>query len=501
MIERGDRLDVEWLEQVQPAGWSNPVPSGRYDLVVIGGGTAGLVSAMSAAGLGARVALIEKHRLGGDCLNVGCVPSKALLRSARAVVDARRAADFGIALPGQPTVDFSAIMRRLRAVRSGMAKHDSAERFRRAGVDVYFGSGRFTDERTVAVAGAILPFKRAVIATGTRPAVPPIPGLDEVPFLTNETLFELEQLPASLAVIGAGPIGCEMSQAFARFGTHVTLIEAAGHVLPREESDAAALVEEALRRDRIELHLGSMVSRVARDGSDVVLHIEREGQIDRVSAEAVLVSTGRRPNVTGIGLEAAGVLYDARSGVQVDERLRTHNRRIYAAGDVCSRYQFTHAADFLARTAVRNALFAGRAKASSLVVPWCTYTDPEVAHVGLDEATAEREGIGVDTFVQQLGDTDRAVIDGETEGFVKVHVKRGTDRLLGATIVARHAGELISELTLAINNGIRLRQIGNTIHPYPTQADAIRKLGDQFQRTRLSPGISALLRAWLRFMR
>jgi pyruvate/2-oxoglutarate dehydrogenase complex dihydrolipoamide dehydrogenase (E3) component len=346
-----------------------------------------------------------------------------------------------------------------------------------------------------------LRFKKAVIATGARAAEPPIPGLAEAGYLTNETVFSLTELPRRLAVIGGGPIGCELAQAFARFGAQVSLLQGGGQILPREDADVAERVAHALSRDGVDLRLGTRVERIERAGEERVIHVISGGAAARVVADAILVGVGRAPNVEGLGLEDVGVAHDTRAGVAVDDRLRTTNPRIYAAGDVCSAHKFTHNSDAQARIVIQNALFLGRARTSALTLPWCTYTDPEVAHVGLSEREAAARGIAVRTFVQELADVDRAVLDGEAEGFVKVHVRAGTDRILGATIVARHAGEMLPELTLAIATGIGLGRIASVIHAYPTQAEAIRKLGDAYNRTRLTPGVKRLFARWLAWTR
>lgn len=486
--------------QVHPSDWVNPTPSGRYNLVVIGGGTAGLVTAAGAAGLGAKVALIERHLLGGDCLNIGCVPSKALLRSARAAAAVREAGAFGVRVEGDATVDFPAVMTRLRRLRADLSPHDSAARFRELGVEVYLGDGRFTGADTIEVGGRTLHFARAAIATGARAAAPDIPGLASVPYLTNETVFSLTELPRRLAVIGAGPIGCELAQGFARFGADVVLIESAAGILPREDREAAAVLRAALERDGVRILRDGRDLSVARGDGGIRWQLATAGREQEGIADALLVAVGRAPNVEGLGLEAAGVAYD-RKGVRVDERLRTTNPKIYACGDVCSRFKFTHAADFMARIVIQNALFGGRRRVSELVIPWCTYTAPEVAQVGLTVEQARADGIAIDTFTLPLDRVDRAILDGEENGFVRVHVRRGTDRIVGATVVAAHAGDLIGELSLAMTAKIGLRGIGAAIHPYPTQAEAIRKLGDLYGRTRLTPFVKRLFRGWLAWRR
>ena len=498
-LEPLDEFNRQLQANVHPTDWTNPKPSGRYNLVVIGAGTAGLVTAAGAAGLGAKVALIERSLMGGDCLNVGCVPSKGLIAAARMAAEIDKARDFGISLPEESDVDFGAVMRRMRRLRARISPNDSARRFRDLGIDVYFGHGRFLDSQSIDVEGTKLQFKRAVIATGARAAAPPIPGLQSVNYLTNETLFSLTERPKRLGIIGAGPIGCEMAQSFARLGSEVLLFEAEHGILPREDRDAAEVVQKEMSEDGVRLFCCGKNLQV-RNENGIRLSGESHGQKYDEVVDQLLVAVGRAPNVEHLNLEAVGVGYD-RKGIKVDDRMRTTNSRILAAGDICSQYQFTHAADFMARIVIQNALFFGRAKSSSLVIPWCTYTSPELAHVGLSEKQASDQGIAIDTFVQKLHDVDRAILEGQEDGFVKVHLRRGTDEIVGATIVAAHAGELIGEITLAMTNKLGLKKIGRTIHPYPTQAEAIRRLGDQYNRTRLTPFIRRLFQSWLRWTR
>ncbi len=485
-------------QNAHPPGWQNP-PAGRYDLVVIGGGTGGLVSALGAAGLGARVALIEKHLLGGDCLNYGCVPSKGILRSARAVADVREAGAFGVRC-SPPEPDFAAALERMRKLRARISKNDSAQRLREHGVAVFLGAARFVSPDATEVEGARLSFKRAILATGGRAAVPEVRGLRETGFLTNETVFSLTALPRRLLVVGAGPIGCELAQAFARLGSEVTLI--GPRLLPREDRDAAAIVESSLRRDGVRLELNARLTRAERgpEGKTLIFaREEREGAEGRASGDEILLAAGRAPNVEGLNLDEAGVRY-RKKGVEVDDHLRTTNPRIYAVGDVASKYQFTHAADALARIALQNALFFGRKKQSGLVMPWCTYTDPEVAHVGLYQQEARERGLEVETFTVPLEEVDRAVLDGETNGFARIHVgKRG--RILGATLVSRHAGESIGELSLAITAGVSMASLARTIHPYPTQAEAWKRAADAWNRGRLTPRARRVLERIVRWRR
>ncbi len=519
-VEPFDEHNRRLVENVRPPAWPTPAPKERYHLVVVGAGTGGLVSAAGAAALGARVALVERYLMGGDCLNVGCVPSKAIIRAARSWAEARRSCgDFG-GPPAGRDGDFAAVMERMRRLRAALSRTDSAARFRDLGVDVFFGEGRFTGPDLLEVDGSRLRFRRAIIATGGRPAEPPIPGLRDAGYLTNETVFTLTGLPRRLLVIGGGPIGCELAQAFARFGSEVTLVARSRQLLPREDRDAAAIVERALERDGVRLRLAGEVTRIevvgaaggagggtAGTGGDAggragraVAAIRWEGGEERVEVDRILVAAGRVPNVEGLGLEAAGVRY-TEAGVAVDDRLRTTNRRIYAVGDVASRHHFTHTSDFLARIAIQNALFFGRVRVSRLVMPWCTYTSPELAHTGLYEREARALGHEVDTLTLPLAEVDRAVLDGADEGFFRVHLARGTDRILGATLVAEHAGDLISEITVAMVNRVGLGGIGRTIHPYPTQAEVFRRAADAWRRGKLTPAARRVLRLFFRVFR
>jgi pyruvate/2-oxoglutarate dehydrogenase complex dihydrolipoamide dehydrogenase (E3) component len=492
-----DVHNLELRANVHPRTWTNPTPLDRYHLVVIGAGPAGLVAAAAAAGLGAKVALVERLWMGGDCLNVGCVPSKALLRSARAAADVRAAGYFGVEVPPGARVDFVAVMQRMRQVRASLSRSDSAERFQGLGVHVYLGHGRFAGPDAVDVDGKTLHFARALIATGARAAYPDIPGLADVGFLTNETVFGLTALPRRVAVLGAGPVGCELAQALARFGSEVTLLAKSGQVLPREDHDAAQILERALKRDGVRVWTGAATRCVEMRASAKILRVLRFGTEQEVEVDAIVAGTGRLPNVDDLGLDRAGVEFGLKEGIHVDDYLRTNNKRVFAAGDCCSGYRFTHAADAMARAVLRNALFLGRARVSRLTIPWCTYTDPEVAHVGLHEHAATELGFAVQTFTEPLERIDRAVLDGEADGFVRIHTRGRSGQILGATIVGRHAGEIISELSLAMHARIGLGKLSTVIRPYPTQSEAIRRAADTFQRRRLTPWTKWLLARWL----
>ncbi len=491
--------DQRLLKTVRPAVWDTPTPVDRYDLVVVGAGSGGLVSAAIGVALGARVALIEKGLLGGDCLNYGCVPSKGILRASRSWADAQAShEDFhGPEVSGEG--DFGAVMERMRKIRADISAVDGAERFRSLGVDIFFGQARFTGSDRVEVEGLELRFRRAILATGARPSLPPIDGLDQVDLLTNETLFNLTERPDELIVLGAGAIGTEISHAFARFGSRVTLIDLAELPIPREEPEASQVALRALEAAGVDFRGGVKVVSVRESEGRKVVVLDRDGAREEVSGDVLLVALGRTPN-TELGLEAAEVQF-GRSGVTTDDRLRTTNRRIYAVGDVTGRHQFTHVADAHARLAVRNAFFFGRSKVTDLVIPMSTYIHPEVARVGPTRAELEAQGEEVDTVRVDLDDVDRAILDGETEGFVMVHLKAGSDTILGGTVVASNAGDIISQLTQAMTLGIGLGKLGDLIFPYPTVAEALRKTADVWRRRKLTARTKTLFGWFFRIWR
>ena len=489
--------DRELCDNARPPGWCNPRPREPYHLLVIGAGPAGLVAARGAAALGARVALIESHLLGGDCLNYGCVPSKTLIRSSRLYAEMRNAANYGVRPPDDIQVDFPRAMERMRRIRTRISRVDSASRLSSEGIDIFFGTARFSSGDAVDVDGTRLRFKKAMIATGSRSILPTIPGLPEAGYLTNETVFDLTTLPPSLLVIGGGPLGCELAQAFCRFGSRTIIANNVPHFLPQEERDAAQLVSDALARDGVEIHLNTTALNVRVEGGKKLVETVNDGNVATIVVDQILTGIGRVPAIAGLDLEAAGVAYDPEGGIQVDDFLRTTNPRIYAAGDVCLEHRFTDTADASARIVVRNALFLGRQRVSALTIPWCTYTDPEIAHVGIYVKQARERGIPVKTFTVPMHDVDRAIADGEEDGFVKIHVREGTDTILGATVVARHAGEMINGISLAMAAGIGLKTVARVIHTYPTQAEAIKMAANAHTRTRLSPFVGWLLRKWV----
>jgi len=496
-----DAHDADLLAHAHPPDWVNPPPARSYNLVVLGGGTAGLVTAVGAAALGAKVALVEKNLMGGDCLNFGCVPSKALLRSARFYADVSFSGRLTGGDPIPSEADFAAAMERMRRLRAQLSRRDSAERLRQLGIDVFLGAAAFVDSRHVEVAGAMLAFKKAVIATGSRAAQPAIEGIEEAGYLTNETAFNLTARPSRLLVIGGGPLGCELAQAFGRLGSQVIIAHQTPYFLPDEERDAAEILAYSLRRDGIDVRLNTEVKSVTRSDDGKLARLVNYDQDETIAVDEILAGVGRAPNVEGLNLEAAGVEYDLKKGVRVNDFLQTTRRNIYAAGDVALAQKYTHMADATARLVIQNALFLGRKRLSSLIVPWCTYTDPEIAHVGAYVEDARERGFRMKTFTVPMSEADRAVLDGDEEGFVKIHVREGTDTILGATIVARHAGEMINEISLAMVAGIGLKTVSQVIHSYPTQAEAIRKAGDAYSRTRLTPFLAKVSRRWLAWSR
>ena len=499
-----DEHNTKFLDLLHPREWVDPTSKPSYNLVVVGAGAGGLVSAAGAAGVGARVALIESHLLGGDCLTVGCVPSKLLLRCAKAAAAVRNAGEFGVNVNGDISVDFDFVMERLRRLRASIAPVDSAKRYsEKLGVDVFIGKGRFTGRNTIEVNGQTLKFAKAVVATGGTAAVPNIPGLKSAPYLTNASIFNLTELPARMGVIGAVPIGLELAQAFQRLGSQVTVFSRSDKIMPKEDPDAAKIVESALRRDGVTFAYHVKYKGVeSRGGKPPITVMIEDDQGERsLEFDTLLIATGRKPTVKGLGLADAGIEYDERIGVRINDRMQTTNPDVYAVGDVACKYQFTHMSDFGARLVIRNALFFGRDKFSNLIVPWATYTEPEVAHVGLYEKDLKGQNIEFLTFKREFADVDRGIVDGGTEGFVKILVKKGTDQILGATIVGSHAGDMISEVSVAMHSGMGLGKLANVIHPYPTAAEAIRQCGDAYNRSRLTPTVKGIFSRLMAFKR
>jgi len=505
-----DKYNTQLLENVHPLKWNSPDGKDKYNLVVIGGGVGGLVSAAGSAGVGAKVALIEANLLGGDCLNVGCVPSKAILKSAKIAHQLAKAKEYGI-VAGEVKVDFGKVMERLRRLRASIAHHDSAERFAGLGVDVFLGHGKFINKNQIEVNGKTLTFHRAVVATGGSPNVPKIPGIGKIPVYTNLQIFNLTKLPEVIGVIGTGPIGCELAQAFARFGAKVHMFLRGDSILRKEEEDARKIVMGNMEKDGIVFHkwikykevelLEEADEKAGKPFPSIKICLEQDGKQLPIVVNAIIVAAGRKPNVHTAGLEKAGIQYDPKKGVIVNDHLQTTNPHVYACGDCASKYQFTHFADFMARMVIRNALFFGSGKVSSLLIPWATYTDPEVAHVGEYEHDLKARNVAFDVYKREFKEVDRSIVDSDTLGFVKILTVAKKDKILGATIVGSHAGDMISELTLAMQSNTGLGKLASVIHPYPTAAEAIRQCGDLYNKTKLSKTVARVLRNLLAFRR
>jgi pyruvate/2-oxoglutarate dehydrogenase complex dihydrolipoamide dehydrogenase (E3) component len=465
------------------------------DICVIGAGSGGLSVAAGASQLGARTVLIEAGRMGGDCLNTGCVPSKSLIAAARVAHTMRAAGPFGIAAV-EPQVDFARVRDHVHGVIAAIAPHDSVERFTRLGCEVILARARFIDPQTVEAGDARVRARRFVIATGSRAALPPISGLAETPHFTNESVFDNAVAPAHLVIIGAGPIGCELAQAHRRLGCAVTVLDQAG-VLPKDDPELAAVVKARLAAEGVAFRLDVKVTQVARAGAGVAVTIEENGAAARIEGSHLLVAAGRTPNLEDLGLDAAGVAA-TKAGITVDARLRTTNKKIFAIGDVAGGYQFTHLANYHAGIVIRNALFRLPAKASTAALPWVTYTDPELAHVGMTEAQARAGGAAVEVARFTYRENDRAQAERATEGFIKVVAAKG--RVLGASIVGAQAGELVQPWVLAIQNRIKLGRMASLIAPYPTLAEVNKRAAGAFFTPKLfSTRTRKLVRFLLRF--
>jgi pyruvate/2-oxoglutarate dehydrogenase complex dihydrolipoamide dehydrogenase (E3) component len=498
MSESDTTHEAEFLLNVRPPGWRNPTPPGRYDLLVIGAGPSGLMAARTAASVGAKVALIEAGKLGGANLASASVPTKALLRTSRLYGEMHQARSFGVASPGDIRVDSALALERVRRIRARVSRQHSAAQLTDEGIELYFGFARFVGHDAVEVDGVRLRFEKALIATGSQAAMPSIPGVVDADQLTG-AFFDRTSFPTSTLFIGGGPLVCEGAQAMRRLGSRTIIVNQEPLFLHDEDRDAAQMLSDALGRDGVEIHLNTQVVAVRSDGACKQVELLNGGVTSTVSTDAIVVGVGRRPAVNGLDLAAAGVAFDEAAGVHVDDFLRTSNPRIYAAGDVCLKHKFTDTAEASGRIVVANALFHGRRRMSALTIPWCTYTDPEIAHVGLYVHEARERDIPVKTFTVPMHEVDRAIADGEEDGFVKLHVRDGTDTLLGATIVARHAGEMINVISLAMVARIGLRKLAQVVYAYPTQAEAIKQAADAYSRTRVTPLRAWLLRQMLRF--
>ncbi len=494
-----DSHNEKLLANVHPQGRINPTPAPMYNLVILGAGSAGLVSAAIGAALGAKVALIEEHLMGGDCLNVGCVPSKCLIRPGKLAADMRDGPKFGLHTRSVTPEEFSSVMQELRRIRSDISPVDSVERFTKLGVDVFLGRGEFTAEHQISVGEHVLNFRKAIIATGARAVRIPINGLsdNDEDILTNDNVFNLTSLPEHILFMGGGPIGCELAQAFRRLGAQVSIIQK-GTFLPREDKDASAILAQVFKKEAINIHLDSEVIRVEKleNGKNRAFIKESNGQEFSIDVDKIFMGLGRAPNVENMGLERVGVDFDKFKGIKVDDNLRTTNPHIFAAGDCAMALKFTHAADVAAQIVIQNALFMGRKKLSKQIIPWCTYTEPEIAHVGMYAHDAKKLGIKVDFYKYDMHENDRALADREALGFVKVMTKKNSGKILGATIVSSHAGDMISEITTAMSAGLSLGKLATIIHPYPTQSSAVQKVAQLYNKTKLTPLVAKILK-WI----
>ena len=458
--------------------------SKKFDqnLIVIGAGSAGLVTSYIAAAIKSKVTLIEKHKMGGDCLNYGCVPSKALIRSARICSEMRRADKFGVN-PSEPEFEFSNIMERIQTIIKTIEPHDSVERYTSLGVNCIVGEAKLVSPHEVEVNGQKISTRRIVIASGARPFVPAIEGLDQIKALTSDNVWELRSLPKRLAVLGGGPIGCELAQSFARFGAQVTLVEMAPSIMLKDDKSAAKIVHDSLERDGVKILTDHKAVKVTSDGQKELI-CETGGEMVSIPFDEILVAVGRRANTKNLGLETLGVELNRNGTIKTDEHLRTNIPSILACGDVTGPYQFTHTASHQAWYASVNSLFDTfkTFKVDYSVVPWVTYTEPEVAQVGITEDQAKEQGLDTETTIYELAGFDRALTESDTEGFVKVITPKGKDKVLGATIVGAHAGEMITEFTLSMKHGLGLNKILGTIHPYPTWMEANKFAAGNWKR-------------------
>ena len=462
-----------FLQRVRPVDWKNPEPRDCYDLTIIGAGPAGIVAAKLAARLGFSVALVERNRIGGNSLNSGSIPSKAIIRTARVSADIHEAEVFGAPAPHENVPDFSAALARMRRIRTRIAEFHSVDSLVALGVQVFFGDARFETRDTLVIGESRLKFTKCLVATGARPRTSNIPGLNQIGYCTSDTIFEMSTLPKRLVVVGGGPLGCELAQAFCRLGPHVTIVQDEPKFLPGEERDAAEILSWSMARDGVEIHLNTSVVGVREVGGTKVLETVNNEVRSTIQADEILLCIGRVPNVEDLGLESAAIELGSDGGIRVDDFLCTSNPSVYAAGDVCMPYKFTNAAQASARMAVQNALLSGRQRHTELTIPWCTFCDPEIAHVGLRVLEARQRSIPIKSLTIMMQDVDRAITDGQDVGYLKIHIEDGTDNILGATIVASRASELVNEMAVVLGSGIGMNKLASIVHTYPTESRAI----------------------------
>jgi len=478
-------------ENTHPSGWKNPVPADSYDLVVIGGGAAGLSAAMEGATYGAKTTLIENNFIGGESLTSAGIPSKCLMRSARAAAEVLAAQNLGIRLPQPPEMDFSAVMSRMRAVRARLSPHDSAARLKEMGIDVFFGTAWFTGPDSLEADGVPLRFKRAVVATGSKPSLPAIENPEDVSFFTNESIFSLTQAPQRLAVIGGGSTGCELAQIFQRLGSQVVILQKDSRLLPDEDAEAAMVLQRTFSDENIEMLFGARVFRLGAQGSKKRIDFISHGQENSLLADEILVGSGRIPDTSMLNLESAGVR-TGPAGIEVNDQLQTSNPRVYAAGDVCLREHYTHIAEASGRLAAENAVLNYTKNFSDTILSHCIFTDPEIAHAGLSIAEAEAARIPYQVYTQDISLLDRAILEGELAGFVKIVVAQETGKIVGATIVARNAGEMLGTLIASMEAGLNLDRLADAFFPYPTQSEAIQRAALEYRRHRTNSPLPPL---------
>jgi pyruvate/2-oxoglutarate dehydrogenase complex dihydrolipoamide dehydrogenase (E3) component len=465
-----EEFEKKLQKDIFPEGWVNPKPIDEYDLVVIGGGPGGMTAASIAKGMGAKVALVEKEHFGGECLSYGCIPSKAFLQSSRVAAAVRRAKEYGLEVEGWK-VNFPAVMERVHHLQTVISPHDSADRFKKLGVDVFLNEGHFDGDNSLEVGGQRIFFKKAVIATGTQPIPLEAEGLAEADYWTNQDIFKMDQLPKRMAFIGGGPICCELSQAFLRFGSQVTLIARGSNLLPKDDPIASERLKKAFEDEGMKVFTDSVVQRVEKKGKEKILYLKSG---ETIVVDDIFVSIGRKPVVEGMNLEKGGISFDPQEGILTDEYLQTSNPNVYAAGDVTSKFKFTHISQELSKMAVLNALNGNKVRKESLIVPWCTFSDPEVAQIGLSELEIKKQGLPVEIVMVEMASIDRAILDGDTLGFLKIMVKENSDQILGVTMMAAHAGDMISEMSVVMNCEKGLTALSKAIHPFPTQAQVLR---------------------------